>query len=310
MALAVPAVARPNKRPEAAQVLDALLSGDMGVNAATNRLAFLGEAEFAADELVTAYARASQKQRAVILEALLALGVGNEDVEKVFLRALDSDDVATVVTGARGLGKIRSARGVPRLVERLGAKQVAVRRECARALGETGVTKAGAPLFAAAKKEEDLEARLVMLVAVGKSGDKKQVGGLEGLLTNESESTRLAAAQALCLLGAKSGAQYAAKLLASSQPVERLQGVLLFEGASAKVAGPALKVALEDRDHKVRANAARVLAQGGDKSKVEWLVLESAKAVGEERLPYEDQLEKLRLSDEARQEILKKAGLK
>lgn len=309
--LALPALARPNHRAEALQVLDAFLAGRMGVNQAANRLSFLGEAPFASDELCTALRRTGDpRSQSQILEALVALGVGNEDTERAFLRALDGDDVAVKLIALRGLGKVKSARAVTGLTAQLEAKQPVVRREAAKALGETATPKAGPALMKAAKAEDDLETRLAMVVAVGKSGDKKQAGALEALLASESETTRLAAAQALCLLGAKSGATYAGKLLASEQPIERLQGVLLFEGATAKVAGPVLKNALDDTDHKVRANAARVLAQGGDKTKIDWLVLESAKAVGEDRLFYEDQIEKLRLSDEARQAILKKAGLK
>lgn len=303
------AVARPNNRAEAFKVIESFLAGQMGVNQLVNRLTFLGEEVTGADELVSAYRRAPARQQGLILQALTDLGVGTEDTEKTFLRALDSDDTSVVVTASRGLGKIKSQRAVPRLVSQLDAKLPVARREAARALGDIGAKKAGPPLMAAAKREDDLEARLVMLVSVGRTGDAKQVPALEALLKDESETTRAAAAQALCLLGAKQGVQYATKLLASDQVLDRLSAVLLFEGASARVAGPPLKAALADPSHKVRANAARVLAQGGDKTKVDWLVLESAKSAGEDKLAYEDQLEKLRLSDEARQAILRKAGL-
>lgn len=309
--LAVPALARPSHRAEAQTIIDSFLTGHMGVNQAANRLSFLGEAGFASEELCQAMRRTNDpKMLTQILEVLVALGVASEDTERAFLRALDTDDVSTKLIAVRGLGKVKSAKALTRLTEQLEAKQPVLRREAAKSLGEIGSPKAGPALMKAAKAEDDLETRLAMVVAVGKSGDKKQAGALQALLGSDSETTRLAAAQGLCLLGAKAGATYAGKLLASEQPIERLQGVLLFEGATAKVAGPVLKSALDDKDHKVRANAARVLAQGGDKTKIDWLVLESAKAVGEDRLFYEDQLEKLRLSDEARQVILKKAGLK
>jgi HEAT repeat protein len=302
--------AKPNRRNEAIRVLEDFFGGRMGVNQMVNRLTFLGEAGYGADELIAAYKKADPKLQGQILEALVGLGMFSEDTDKLFVRALDSGDVAQIITACRGLAKAKSTRALPRLVEQLGAKQPAVRRETAKALGEIGSPKAGAALMAAAKKEDDLEARLAMVVAVGRSGDKKQIAGLEALLAVDSETTRLAAAQALCLLGAKSGVAYAQKLLASATPLERLQGVLLFEGAPAKVAQGPLQVALADSDHKVRATAARVLVEGGDTSKLNWLVIESAKAVGDDRLAYENQLEKLRLTDEARQAILEKAGLK
>ena len=64
-----------------------------------------------------------------------------------------------------------------------------------------------------------------------------------------------------------------------------------------------------DRATLVRAAAGRVLFQAGDATKLDWLVLESAKAKGEERIPFENELEALHLSDEARRAILTRAGI-
>jgi HEAT repeat protein len=214
-----------------------------------------------------------------------------------------------VMAGARGLGHIKSSEGVKPLIEMLKDPKLGPRREAARALGEIGKPAAAAPLLKAAKTETDLELRLVMINGAGRSGDKKAIPALEALLKDDSESTRLASAQALCLLGAAKCAQFAGKLLASADKNERFQGVMLFEGASAKVASPLLAPMLKDTDDKVRARAARLLVQGGDAKSLDWLVIESAKAKGEQRLVYEDELEKLHLADEQRQAILKKAGL-
>jgi HEAT repeat protein len=211
--------------------------------------------------------------------------------------------------GARGLGRIKSEKGVKPLIELLASPVLGPRREAARALGEIGKPAAGGPLLKAAKTETDLDLRLMMISAAGKSGDKKQVATLEALLDDASESTRLAAGQALCAIGSPKCAQFAARLIASKDKNERFQGVMVFEGSSAKVSSSTLKPLLADADDRLRARAGRILVQGGDATGLEWLVIESAKAKGDLRLVYEDEIEKLRITDEQRQAILKKAGL-
>lgn len=309
--LAGPVHAAPNKRAEAAKLLDQFLAGEVGINQVVNRVTFLGEQAFASAELVDQLKRTGEpKRRGQMLDALASFGVADEDVEKVFIRALTSDDVSHVISAVRGLGKIKSKKAVQPLVDLLSSKVLGVRREAARALGELRQAKAGAALVKAAKTEDDLETRAIMLVSTGRSGDAKQTAALEAFLSESSESARLAAAQALCILGQPKGVKYAEKLLESKDRFERVQGVLLFEGAPAKAASVVLTKALQDSDDKVRANAARVLYQGGDATKLDWLVVESAKAQGETRLVYETEIEKLRLTDEQRAAILKKVGLK
>lgn len=303
------ALARPNNGAEASRVLDDFLSGKMALNAAINRVQFLGEERYVSGELVQALRRASGKMRGQMLEFLVALGVRDGEVERVFLGALRSDELGEVMSGARGLGRIKSVDAVRPLIDLLSSPLLGPRREAARALGEIGKPAASGPLLKAAKVETDLDLRILMIVAAGRSGDKKQVPALEALLKDDSESTRLAGAQALCAMGAPKCAQFAATMLASKDKNERFQGVMLFEGATAKVSSPTLSPVLKDPDDKLRARAARILVQGGDPKALEWLVIESAKARGENRLAYEDELERLRLTDELRQSILKKAGL-
>ena len=310
LCVASQAFARTNNRAEAAKVLDQFLSGVTPLNAAINRLQFLGEERYAAGELVYAYRRgATARQRGQILEFLASLGVRDPEVERVFLHALESDDLGEQMSGARGLGLMKSNDGVKPLIALLAEPRLGLRREAARALGVIGRPAAAGPLLKAAKIETDLDLRLVMITGAGRAGDKKQIPALEALLKDDSESTRLASAQALCLLGAPKCAQFAARLLTSTDKNDRLQGVMLFEGTAAKISAALLGPMLKDTDDKVRARAARIMVQGGDGKGLEWLVIESAKAKGELRLVYEDELEKLRVTDEQRQAILKKAGL-
>lgn len=304
------AVAKPNNSAEAVKVLDQFLSGSIALNPAINRIRYLGAENYASGEVVFAIRRTGDaRQRERLLEFLASLGVRHQDVEVTFLDALKTDSVGEIIIASTGLGRSKSANAVKPLIALLPHKMVGVRREAARALGLIGKPAASAPLLKAAKTETELDVKVLMLQSAGRAGDKKQAPALEALLKDESESTRMAAGQGLCALGVPSCAKFAGTLLASQDKNERLQGVMLFEGAPAKASAPSLTPMLKDPDDKLRARAARILTEGGDVSKVEWLVIESSKANGEKRLVYEDELERLRLTDEQRQAILKKAGL-
>ena len=214
--LAWAAPAKPNNTAEAARVLDQFLTGSMPLNAAINRVQFLGAEVFVSGELVTALRRVTDPRgRSQLLEFLASLGVRDSEIEAIFLRSLKSDDTGEVMIAARGLGHVRSAEAVNPLIALLSRPMVGLRREAARALGEIGRPAASAPLLKAAKSETDLDLKVLMISAAGRAGDKKQIPTLEALLKDDSESTRLAGAQALCLVGAPKCAQFAGKLLAS-----------------------------------------------------------------------------------------------
>lgn len=303
--------ARPDTRAQAAQVVKQYLSGAMGLNQAVNRVDFLGEHAWVSVELTLALRQLSDaRQQRQALELLAAVAVPDADVEAALLRGLKGDDAPTLVVCARGLGRVKSARAVPSLTGLLAHPTTGVRREAARALGAVGDARAGAPLLKALKAEVDLETRLLFIQAAGRSGDRKVQAPLEPLLEDASEATRTAAAQALCALGSSRGLSYAKRLLGSGEAAERLQGVMLFEGAPLKVMSPALQPVLAGADARARARAARLLAEAGDRARVDWLVLESARAVGEQKLVYEDELERLHVNDEQRRAVLQRAGAK
>ncbi len=295
---------------EAQQLLEHLASGQTGVNQAVNRLSFLDATTYASSALGDALkSTVEPARRGRMLEALALLAVPHPETENQLIVALLDDDVGHVRAACQALARIKSKKAVPRLRELLSARLIGSRRAAALALGAIGDPKAGGDLLKAAKLEEDPEVRALMLVSVGKAGDAKQAGGLEPFLEHSSESARNAAAQALCLLGSPRGVAHAKKLLASDDRFQRQQAVGLFDGAKLKVASPVLTPALADLDHVVRARAARILYQAGDTARLEWLVVESYKTPADQRLPYEDELERLRVSDEQRKAALTRAGL-
>lgn len=298
------------KAREAAELVDQLLKGEVTVNQAVNRISFLGQEAAASAMLAEVLPRPSPPSRkTAALQALAYLAVPHENVERALVASLDDDDVTRLRAACQALARIKGKSARPKLEKLLASKLLGVRRDAAKTLAVIGDPKSGAPLLKAAQAEDDPEARVDMLVAVGKSGDKKQAAALEPFLDSSSASARAGAAHALCLLGAPKGLAFAKKQLASEDRFERAQAVVLLDGLPSRVAGPLLEAALKDGDQTVRAKAGRVLYQGGDASKLEWLVVESYKLRADQRGPFEDELEALRLSDEQRQAFLKKAGL-
>jgi HEAT repeat protein len=296
-----------SKRADAQDLVEQIESGN-GVLNSVARLHVLGEEAYATAELSRTLASSvDERQREDVVQAISQLG--HPSAENVLLSVLGDKDGAIRMNAVAGLGRIHS-KSTAKIRPLLADKTMGVRREAARALGASHDPKMGPLLVAAAKAEGEPEARAAMLVAVGQVGDKSQSKALEAFLSNSSESTRFAAAQALCLLASPAGFEVAKKKLASKDRYERLQGLALFEGSKAKDAQGMLKPLEKDPDKEVGAMAARILYQGGDATALEWLVVSSFKATGEDKLYYEKELETLRLADDQRKAILARAGIK
>ncbi len=298
----------PERRAEARAEVARLLSGG-NPHAVLSRLKYLGEQRHAATELVLAWDRLDdEEQRRNV--AMVVAGLEVARTEALLVEFTESTDSAIRMYGAQGLGRIRTRR-TQALVPLLQDKSSGVRREAARALGAVpDGRKQGRVLLEAARTEGEPEVRAAMLEGAGRSGDPKLAAGLAGFLQSSSEGTRFAAARGLCLLGARQGFEFAQRLLGSEDPLVRRQGVALFEGLPAKMARPHLEPLLEGGDLRAAATAARILHQGGDASKLEWLVLASHRATLEEKRIFEQELETLMLTDDRRKAILRGAGLR
>lgn len=312
LTLAPLALAGKDKVAETRMALAALEDGSMSPTQVANRISFLGTEAAATNAMAFALRQlVDTRLRNAYFEVLAQIATPHgELLGPATLAARATDDLTYRMNGLRILGRLKDPKSVPVLTPLLSDKVLGVRREAAKALIAIRSAKAARELLSAAKTEDDPETRALMILGVGKLGDPKQAKGLESLLESSSESTRLASTQALCMLGQKKGFDAAKGLLASKDRYERLQGVMLFEGAPSKVASPLLTPMLGDAEVQVKARAARVLAQGGDGRLIEWLVMESYKAPIDDRLVYETELEQLRLTDDQRAGILKKAGLK
>jgi HEAT repeat protein len=297
---------RAQSRAEADVVLAQVANGSP-VPPATSRLHYLREESYAAEEIGPRLRTTHDDRTRRNLVALLA-SLGAKSGEPTLVKLTSDGDSTVRMYAAQGLARLKS-RNTAAVLPLLQDKGSGVRREAARALGVSANPKVGKALMDAAKDEQDLEVRAAMLEAAGACGDAKQKPALKAYLDSDSESTRFAAARGLCRLGAPEGFAFAQKLLGSSDKFVRRQGLVLFEGVPAKKANPVLAPLLEDADRVLAASAARLLYQGGDAAKLDWLVLASWKAKGEEKLVYEKELETLQLADDKRRGILRKAGV-
>jgi hypothetical protein len=239
----------------------------------------------------------------------LASGLERTECEGMLLEALNAEAALERMAALVGVGRLKSARALPRIKVLLSDKALGVRLQAAAALGRYEDKRLASLLTQTALSEGEPEVRAALLKAVGASGDAAQIKPLAPLLNHSSETTRYAAAWALCHLGAKAGFAFAQTALNSSDALERRRAVLLFEGLPAKEAALLVPL-LNDADAEVAAPAARVLAQGGDRSKLKWLVLKAFQAVGDDKWAFERELETFRLTDAERNAVLKQAGLK
>ncbi|RKH10806.1 HEAT repeat domain-containing protein [Corallococcus sp. CA047B] len=300
------AAKRAQSRKEADAVLAQVSQGGP-VPAAASRLRYLREESYAAEQLGPILRNTFEERTRRNLASLLA-SLGARQGESTLAKLASDGDSTVRMYAAQGLAKLGS-RNTAVVLPLLNDKSSGVRREAARALGASRNPKMGKPLMAAARTEQDVEVRAALLEAAGTSGDTKQKPGLKAYLDSDSESTRFAAARGLCRLGAPEGFAFAQKLLGNPDKFVRRQGLALFEGVPAKKASPVLSPLLKDADRAIAAASARMLHQGGDAAALDWLVLASWNAKGEEKLTYEKELETLQLADDRRKAILRKAGV-
>ncbi len=302
-----------NRDVEVLGLVKSFHEGVVSPNQLVNRVTYLGAEKMVIDLLVQSMKESSDpRRRGLMLDVLAQIATPSPAVETVVIQSLSDDPLGNRMTAAKMLGKLKSVKALPKLEAMLGDPTIGTRREAARALGLIAKPRAGPALMAAATIEEDLETRNVMLSAIGATGDRRQTSPLEAFLQDSSESARLVALQSLCLLGSAKGQAFAQKVLTSKDRLERLQGVRLFEGTPLRVAKPALSTALDDPDPAVRAAAGRVLVEAGESSRLTWLLFQSQKSASnpEAKAAFEAEIEKLNVTPEQREAILKKVGMR
>ncbi len=295
------------RNAEVAAAVASLLDGSVGVNQAVNRIQFAGAEAWASHQLSLQLRKLQDPHaRSTVLEALGQLATSDSETESLLEEASASGDTFDRLNAIAGLGRMKRKTSLPALEALAIDKLPGIRAAAAKAIGRIAEPKACKHLLDIAKKENEPAARNEQLRAVGFSRDKKLKNQLLPFLKSDSESTRLVATQALCRLGAREGLASAKNWLTATETEQRYNGVMLFEGFPAKEALPALMPMLQDPEIGVRAAAGRILAQAGERKAVVWLLAQSEAAKPEDKGRFESEIEKLRLPDNVRAEMLKK----
>lgn len=190
------------RRAEAKELASQIAAGSPP-HPAVNRIRFLSQEQAASEELAGLLRDSLDPRRRRNLAEALAL-LASPAAEPALLALLRDPDGAVRMQALKGLGRIKS-RAVERMLPLLSDSSLGVRREAALALGAAEDPRVGKRLLLAASSEGEPEVREAMLLAVGQSRDRDQEKPLEKFLHSSSESTRLAAARALCLLEAAGG---------------------------------------------------------------------------------------------------------
>lgn len=160
------------------------------------------------------------------------------------------------------LGDSKDPRAGPALAEMLGAKEARVRRDAARALGDSGYKDGIAALEKlAADSGEDEDARLFAAVADAKLGGGKSADLLAELLKSPKPEVRSRAVFALGKYGGVKQAPAIEKALGDSDRSVREDAVEALRLLEKKEAWGPLVKATEDSDYKVRNAAMDALRQ-------------------------------------------------
>jgi HEAT repeat protein len=162
------------------------------------------------------------------------------------------------------LGDSKDPRAGPALLEVLTSKDAMVRRDAARAIGDSNYKDGVKPLekVAADEKEED-EVRLFAAVGAAKIGSEPGLKILEALLQTKKPENRSRAVFALGRYGSKAQLPSIATALSDSDQSVREDAVeaLRQMGKKEKQAWGLLVKATEDEDYKVRNNAMDALRE-------------------------------------------------
>jgi HEAT repeat protein len=162
------------------------------------------------------------------------------------------------------LGDSKDPRAGPALLEVLTSKDAMVRRDAARAIGDSNYKDGVKPLekVAADEKEED-EVRLFAAVGAAKIGSEPGLKILEALLQTKKPENRSRAVFALGRYGNAAQLPAIARALVDADQSVREDAVeaLRHLGKKEKQAWGLLVKAIEDEDYKVRNNAMDALRE-------------------------------------------------
>lgn len=174
-------------------------------------------------------------------------------------RKLDSRYTVEKVKAVQSLGRL-GACGIRANIEALKDKDIRVKRETAKVLGETRSEMALVPLEAAVG-DEDYSVRIEAVKSLGLIGSEKAIELLRDTFKDNNRAVRLEAANALMQIGSEKALEVLISALGANDDFVRIGAVGALGRTNSRQAAEALIKAFQDEDKLVRLGAAEALGR-------------------------------------------------
>lgn len=185
-------------------------------------------------------------------------------------RKLDSKYTVEKVRAVQSLGRLGTC-GIRANLGALEDKDIGVKRETAKVLGETRSEKALAPLEAAFG-DEDYSVRIEAIKSLGVIGSERAIELLRNAFADKNRAVRLQAAEALMQIGSERALEILVSALGASDDFVRIGAIGALGRTNSRKAAEALIKAFEEEDRLVRLGAAEALGQMKSERAVELFI--------------------------------------
>ncbi|MGB9940723.1 HEAT repeat domain-containing protein [Methanosarcina sp.] len=185
-------------------------------------------------------------------------------------RKLDSKYTVEKVRAVQSLGRMGTC-GIRANLGALEDKDIGVKRETAKVLGETRSEMALAPLEAAVG-DEDYSVRIEAVKSLGVIGSERAIKLLRNMFADKNRAVRLEAAEALMQIGSEKALEILVSALGASDDFVRIGAIGALGRTNSRKAVEALIKAFKEEDRLVRLGAAEALGQMKSERAVELFI--------------------------------------
>jgi len=182
-------------------------------------------------------------------------------------RKLDSRYTVEKVKAVQSLGRLGTC-GIRANIGALKDKDIGVKRETAKVLGETRSEMALVPLEAAVG-DEDYSVRIEALKSLGLIGSERAIELLRDTFKDKNRAVRLEAANVLMQIGSEKALEVLISALGANDDFVRIGAVGALGRINSRQAAEALIKAFQEEDKLVRLGAAEALGRMGSERAIE-----------------------------------------
>ncbi len=207
------------------------------------------------------------------LASKCAVGASAETKGKLcelLARKLDSRYTVEKVRAVQSLGRL-GTYGIRANIGALEDKDIRVKRETAKVLGETRSEMALAPLEAVIG-DEDYSVRIEAVRSLGVIGSERSIELLRKILEDKNRAVRLEAADALMQIGSEKALEILVSALGANDDFVRIGAIGALGRTNSREVAEALIKAFQEEDKLVRLGAAEALGQMKSEKAVELFV--------------------------------------